>query len=184
MREGDLFVDIGANVGTYTVLASSIVGEKVCCFEPVPSTYDRLITNIRLNNFYDKVKALNLALGHAAGEVCFTSDQNCMDHVIPNGEISKETIIVNISTLDEILSDCPFLIKIDVEGYETSVLEGSIETLENNKLCAVIMELNGSGDRYGKQESKILSMMTNYGFSTYSYSPFERKLINLQGKNP
>ena len=45
------------------------------------------------------------------------------------------------------------------------------------------MELNGAGERYGFTESKILDMMFDYGFKTYSYSPFERKIINLDGKN-
>jgi len=45
------------------------------------------------------------------------------------------------------------------------------------------MELNGSGDRYGYDESKILDMMFDYDFKTYSYNPMDRTLINLEGKN-
>lgn len=183
LREGDLFVDIGANVGSYTILASSAIGARGYCFEPVPSTYDRLMTNIRLNDLEEQVISLNVALGNSKGEIQFSSDQNCMNHVIADDEITKSKIIVNVSTLDEELKDAPFLMKIDVEGYETPSLEGAENTLKNKELCAVIMELNGSGSRYGYDESKILSMMSHYGFKTYSYKPFERELINLEGKN-
>lgn len=183
LREGDLFVDIGANVGSYTILASSAVGARGYCFEPVPSTYERLMANIRLNDLGEHVISLNVALGNSRGEIFFSSDQNCMNHVIANNEIDKSKIIVNVSTLDEELKDVPFLMKIDVEGYETPALEGAKNTLKNEELCAVIMELNGSGNRYGFDESNILEMMTNYGFKTYSYKPFERAFINLEGKN-
>ena len=45
------------------------------------------------------------------------------------------------------------------------------------------MELNGSGDRYGYDESKILGMMFDYGFKAYSYNPLERELVELPDKN-
>ena len=183
LRKDDLFVDIGANVGSYTILASSAIGAKGYCFEPVPSTYSRLMTNIRLNNLGERVTSLNLALGNTKGEIHFSSDQNCMNHVIADNEIATNKITVRVSTLDEEIKDTPFLIKIDVEGYETPALEGAKNTLSNEGLCAVIMELNGAGDRYGYDESKILDMMADFGFKTYSYSPFERKLTSLEGKN-
>lgn len=183
LRKDDLFVDIGANVGSYTILACSAIGAKGYCFEPVPSTYNRLMTNIRLNNLGERVTSLNLALGNTKGKIHFSSDQNCMNHVIADNEVATNKITVDVSTLDEEIRNTPFLIKIDVEGYETPALEGAKNTLINEGLCAVIMELNGAGDRYGYDESKILGMMAEFGFKIYSYSPFERKLTSLEGKN-
>jgi hypothetical protein len=74
-------------------------------------------------------------------------------------------------------------VKIDVEGYEMPVLEGAKKTLQKPTLSAVIMELNGSGNRYGYDESRILERMFEYGFKACSYSPFDRTLINREGKN-
>lgn len=183
LRKKDLFVDIGANIGSYTILACSAIGARGYCFEPVPSTYHRLMTNIKLNNLEEMVISSNIALGNEKGEIYFSSDQNCMNHAITDDEQVEDKIVVNVSTLDEELKKDPFLIKIDVEGYETLVLKGAVNTLKNKELCAVIIELNGSGSRYGFDESKILKMMLDYGFKTYSYNPFERNLINLEGKN-
>lgn len=183
LRENDLFVDIGANVGSYTILACSAIGAKGFCFEPVPSTFSRLMTNLRLNNICERVVSLNIAVGNEKSEIIFSSNQNCMNHVCADNEEIENTITVPISTLDEELTGSPFLIKIDVEGYETPALEGAVNVLRNEELCGVIMELNGAGERYGWNESKILSMMLDYGFKTYSYNPFERTLLSLEGKN-
>jgi len=109
---------------------------------------------------------------------------DAVNHVLAHGEQSDSAINVKVTALDEVLSGkSPVLIKIDVEGYENSVLEGAIETLKKKTLYAVIMELNGQGSRYGFDESRILQMMFDSGFQTYSYNPFDRILINLQGKN-
>jgi FkbM family methyltransferase len=183
LRKDDLFVDIGANIGSYTVLASAVIGSRTICFEPVPSTYERLMANIRINNIERKVLPLNIALGNSKGETHFSSDKNCKNHVIADKEKVKNKITVNLSTLDDELKDCPFLIKIDIEGYEKPALEGAKNTLANDKLCCLIMELNGSGDMYGYDESKILGMMFDYGFKAYTYNPLKRELVELSNKN-
>jgi hypothetical protein len=55
----DFFVDVGANVGSYTVLACAVRGAKGYCFEPVPTTYRRLLDNLRLNDLTSRVVSLN-----------------------------------------------------------------------------------------------------------------------------
>ena len=71
----------------------------------------------------------------------------------------------------------------DVEGFETAVLQGAAKTLKNSTLQAVIMELNGSGRRYGYDESDILNLMLDHGFKCYAYNPMNRTLMELEGKN-
>lgn len=184
LGEEDLFVDIGANVGTYTVLASGAVGARTISIEPVPSTYASLIDNIRLNDILNKVQALNIALGREIGELSFTTGLGTVNHVVSEKEVCVDAIRVPVDMLNNVLADqSPTLMKIDVEGYETLVLEGGHRVLANESLLGVIMELNGSGERYGYSEDALHELMLGYGFNTYSYSPFERKLIPLQGKN-
>lgn len=183
LRQEDLFVDIGANVGSYTILACSAIGARGFCVEPVLTTYSRLMTNIRLNDIGDKVTSQNIALGKQKGTVLFSTDQNCMNHVIENDEKHENSISVNISTLDDELEGNPFLMKVDVEGYEMPVLEGASITLKNKLLCAIILEMNESGNKYGYKEHTILQLLCDYGFSPYCYDPFERNLLKIDGKN-
>ena len=184
LRAEDHFVDIGANVGSYTILACSAIGARGLAFEPVPSTYMRLVENMRLNQLDEKVKCINKGVGAQQGTIDFTSDSDTTNHALASGEQCDNKVTVEVTQLDTALDgENPSLIKIDVEGYETPVLEGAQETLRKQTLNAVIMELNGSGGRYGFDESKILDLMLGNGFRTYSYDPFNRKLINLDGKN-
>jgi hypothetical protein len=68
------------------------------------------------------------------------------------------------------------LVKIDVEGYETEVLKGMAKTLEAPGLKAIIIELNGSGARYGYDELKIHQLLIESGFKPCLYDPFEHLL--------
>jgi FkbM family methyltransferase len=183
-RDTDLFIDVGANVGSYTILACRAAGAAGFAFEPIPGTFARLQENIRLNHLEDKVACLNVGIGSSPGTIKFTGGLDTMNHALAHSESDSGAVEVQIITLDGILKDRePSLIKIDVEGYETPVLEGAPETLKKESLHSVIMELNGSGARYGYQESKIVDMMYDYRFAAYTYKPFTRSLQRLEGKS-
>lgn len=184
LREGDLFVDVGANVGSYSILACSAIGAHGIALEPVPSTFNMLSDNMRINHVENKVECINEGVGAARGKLKFTSENDTMNHVLADGESCGDAIIVKVCTLDEKLNGRqPGLIKIDVEGFEARVLEGAKSILEDETLHSVIMELNGSGERYGFDEHEILKKMKQFGFDTYTYNPFSRVLESLKGKN-
>lgn len=185
LRNEDLFVDIGANIGAYTILACSVIGARGIAFEPVPDTYERLVENIRLNQLDETVRCINKGVSSQQETIAFTGDIGTKNHALAPGERYNDKITVTVTPLDTALQGSfPSLIKIDVEGYEFRVLEGAQEVLSSPSLHVVIIELNRSGDRYDFDESKILDLMFQYGFKTYSYNPFDRTLTNLEGKNP
>ena len=184
LNSEDLFIDVGANAGSYTILACAVRGAKGYCFEPVPSTYLRLMDNIKLNDLSSRVKAYNIGLSDRESELFFTAGQDTRNHVIADGESTVDAIKVKVLPLDILLAgELPTIIKIDVEGLETLVVNGMLHTLENPSLHSVIMELNGSGKRYGFDEEHLIEKMQGFGFQTYSYDPFCRTLTPLGGKN-
>jgi FkbM family methyltransferase len=183
LNENDYFVDVGSNSGSYSILAGSVAQSKVISIEPVRDSFERLLRNIELNGLDHKSKALNVGLGAKSGFLSMTSKFDTTNQIVIEDK-QTDTILVQIRTLDEICKfENPTLIKIDVEGWETEVLKGGIETLQNPKLLAIIIELNESGNRYGFSDLKILEMLKNFGFYPYKYDPLTRTLTLLEGKD-
>lgn len=177
LRKEDLFIDIGANIGSYTLLSASEVGAETVSFEPIPQTFSSLKANITLNNIDNITKAFNIGLGSQKGILKFTTSLDTVNHVATERE--SGTIDVQIEKFDDIINlTKPTLIKIDVEGFETEVLKGMENALKSHNLKGIIIELNGSGKRYGYNEDDIHYKLLLNNFKPYFYSPFERKLSN------
>lgn len=180
LRPEDFFVDIGANIGSYTVLASAHVGAKTLAVEPVPSTQYHLKENISINKIHALVTVLPFALGSKKNKTNFAISKDMMNnHVATSND--DQFIEVQIETLDEILAieQIPILIKIDVEGFESEVLKGAMKTLKNPGLKAIIIELMGLGERYGFDENNIHKLLLELDFKPAKYDPFHRQIDTL-----
>ncbi|GAA4854137.1 FkbM family methyltransferase [Luteimonas vadosa] len=185
LRPGDLFVDIGANLGSYTILASAVVGADTICVEPVPDTYAALIENVRVNGAEERVTCIQAAVGAREGTSWFSTGLGPGNHMIQGAEGGAGGLEVETMTLDRLLEGVhPALIKIDVEGFETEVIEGGAETLSRPSLHSVIMELNGSGNAYGFDEDRVLQTMRAHGFSLCTYDPLQRRVDALPILDP
>jgi len=150
------FVDIGANMGIYTVLfAKRFSFERIYAFEPDPRNFSQLHANIFLNNLYDKVAIYNLALSSEDSEKTFYLSRNKKDidneklntgtsSLLFNKDrhISHAVITVQTIKLDDLLQikNQSIVIKIDVEGHEYNVLKGMQNLLSNNN-CVLSLEL-------------------------------------------
>jgi FkbM family methyltransferase len=184
LRPEDTFVDVGANVGAYTILAAKNVGADVVSFEPIPSTFQRLQRNVDANHAGAKVDLKCYGVGDHASALRFTTSMDSVNHVLAENERADtaKTVEVPVRTLDELLQGRqPTLLKIDVEGYEWPALSGARSVLGSPSLKAIIIELNGSGQRYGYDEDKIHELLTSFGFTPYSYKPFTRELKQEAG---
>lgn len=182
LRKDDLFLDIGANIGSFTVLASAEVGAFTYCFEPLPETFLQLERNITLNNISSKVAKFNIGLASQKGELVFTNEKDSsMNHVAMNANENSSSVKIEVDLLDNILNEkTPYLMKIDVEGFELEVLKGAINTLKSETLKAIIIELNGSGLNYGYKDEDIDILLKSSGFDSYSYNPFDRTLTKAK----
>jgi FkbM family methyltransferase len=183
LRPGDLFVDVGANIGSYSVLAAGVAGARVVAFEPIVRTYESFLDNINLNRLTDLVSVTNAGVGSKAGSLEFLKGLGPMNRVVTSGDTGVESVTVPVVRLDDALSEPPTVLKIDVEGWEAEVLAGASETLTSPNLLAVIVELNGSGDRYGFSESGVRTRLEASGFTRSMYSPKDRTIRALTGKS-
>jgi FkbM family methyltransferase len=178
LRETDLFIDIGANVGSYTILASGVKRAETLSFEPSQETFQKLQRNVQINKLDDLVIAHNIGLGSETGILKFTKSLDTVNHIVKGADHQNGFEDIEVKRLDDLLPEFqkPTLIKIDVEGFETEVLMGAEATLINQNLKAIIIELNGSGGRYGFDENKIHKKFMSVGFTPYIYDPLIRKL--------
>lgn len=167
LRPGDLFLDVGANVGSFSVLASGVVGARSVALEPVPSTFRSLQRNIAINGLRERVSPICVAAAAEAGVVRFSTDRDTVNQVV-DASYAGGAVDVPTRPLDEVgdLTSLA-LCKVDVEGFEREVLEGARRTLRIPALRAVLLE----GD-----SPDISDMMRQAGFTRASYEPKGRRL--------
>lgn len=177
LRPGDLFVDVGANIGSYSILAAA-VGAEVLSFEPLPQTFAALVDNVRLNQLERLVDARNEGLGSSAGVLTFTADLDTANHVVPEHAVYPGvTRRVSVSALDTALGGrAPVAIKFDVEGYEAEVLRGASSALANPSLSALVIELNGCGRQFGSSDEDVHRHLLDLRFRPCIYDPFKRQV--------
>lgn len=178
LRAGDWFVDVGANIGAYTLLASGVAGACTIACEPSPSTFTSLRQTLRINNLEDKATALNCAVGARTGHLFLTEGLGTENHLV--AEAGNGAIQVPVKTLDELLADQrPALLKIDVEGFEADVLEGAQGLLAANLIPALIIERAGNAERFGRTEDRLHYDLQKRGLLPYAYDPYSRSLRRL-----
>lgn len=166
LRAGDLFCDIGANIGSFTILAAKVAGADVIAFEPDDNTVAMLARNIAANEVRARVEVHRSALGDREQDLWFTSGMDTINHVADAD--TPGAVRVHGTTLDAVLADrVPLLIKIDVEGHEPAVIAGAIATLSSPQLQAVEVET---------VTQDIADMLAAHGFGQRHYDPFTRRL--------
>lgn len=174
LRPDDLFLDIGSNLGSFSLLASGICKSKSIAYEPCYETYKRLLYVINFNNLHSLISVKNVALGSpsmvsASNTISFSIDRGSTNSIVDQN-YTGSSVSVPLRTLDEDLNESiPSLIKIDVEGFELDVIQGSRKLLASENLLAIILE--GSN-------TDVIKTLKSYGFYQYYYDPFGRQLLN------
>lgn len=170
VKRGDTVMDIGANIGYYTVLASKLVGKsgKVYAFEPDRENYILLLKNLALNGCKNVVP-VKTALGEKKGRVRFYEDPaNPGESSLAKSRNTNHSI-VSVTTLDSFAAENkikrPQVIKMDVEGGEVSVLIGGKNTLKKTKHLVLYSECNpASLLRFARNTDDFITTLITIGF--------------------
>ena len=195
LQPGDTFIDIGAHIGYFSMLAAAAVGDtgEVIAFEPSPGNYRHLVEHIALNGFTN-VLPLHLALGdHEGVAPLHLNADNDGGHALFDvglfdinlkSRAHPEVYPAFLSRLDHVLRGRPMrsvkAVKLDVEGSEVYALRGAVETLARCGVPYVIAEVNRGGlEHMGTSEGDMRSLMTQLGYETWAVQDAEPELVRL-----
>jgi len=137
-RSGGVFVDIGANVGGYTIRLARL--GRVYAFEPHPLLFAKLKYNLNLNHIQHSVVAKKVCVSNKAGYTKLAISRHMGKHsIVLNVQDKLAEIIVESTTLDDELINESHIeaIKIDAEGAEPLILEGANKTLQKTRIVVV-----------------------------------------------
>jgi len=172
LRRGMTFVDCGANIGYFSILANDLVGPKgsVVSIEANPVTYELLQRNLKRNGHG---QAVHLALTSKSGEVelFMPREGDVYSSLRTGGLVSSEGMLVFRipgRKLDDVFSDfgiCADVVKIDIEGGELDVLRSSKGILEDQR-PTIIMEYGiNTWPVFGATASDLLKLLSCYGYT-------------------
>lgn len=159
LRPGDLFIDVGANIGSYTIWAAEL-GAQVIALEPAKDAFALLTENVALNGY--PVKLIEAAAGSACGITRFTKGQDSVNRLDPEGSV--ETMM---ATIDSIIEDRTVAgMKVDVEGFEIEVLRGCERALSEHRIGLIQLEWNAtSTEAVGADRRPVADLLTRHGYS-------------------
>jgi FkbM family methyltransferase len=174
IRPGMTIVDVGANIGYYSLVFADLTGPsgQVIGFEPDPDLYDVAVENVRQNGKADIVSLHNCALGAQPGELHllrghFNSGDNRLRRADPG---SARAVAVRVMRLDDALAARKVdLIKIDVQGWECDVFDGMGQTLAGNlETLKIYFEFWPHGIRQaGRDPLEAVAILRRLGYAIY-----------------
>lgn len=147
---GGVVIDVGANVGAYSLLFGQWVGPggTVVAFEPEPRVFRGLTSHIRLNRLDSIVRPVEAAVGEREGTVGLVVSGTAGEaRLAGDADRDAQTVETIVTTLDQYCARerlRPDVIKIDVEGWELSVLRGARALLEREPRAALFVEMHPS----------------------------------------
>ncbi len=177
LRPGDTFVDVGANIGYFSLLASRLVGSEghVVAIEASPVFHQSLLRNVRLNGRHN-VRAINTAVSGKREllEFVLASDRNLgANSIVPYDGPAASTFEVEARPLTEVLTATEIaaarVIKIDVEGAEGSVVRGMAPLLGRLRSdVEITVEVTPERmAKLGDSAEELLGTMRDHGFHVY-----------------
>ncbi len=174
IKKGMVVVDIGANIGYYTLLAARLVGEegKVFAFEPEPYNYRLLCKNIEVNGYRNVIPKRKAVFSKTVKTELFLDKRNLGGHSLSEANVDNGTsITIEATSLDDYFKNTDHkidVIKIDVQGSEMKVFEGMANTINQNDHVKIITEFWPRGlQNSGSSPTGFLNKLIDFGFTLY-----------------
>lgn len=179
-KDAKLICDIGANVGYYSVTWARLLGEggQIHSFEPVPTTFSRLVRNVELNGLEKRVFTNNCGLGDEAGTLTmyvprFSGSGAASLKNLHEDEGAVE-VQVPVDTLDAYFSSNKLgafdLAKIDVEGAELMVVNGGSNAIRQHKPLLFLELLRKWSKPFGYHPNDLIGLLRGWGYGCYAFS--------------
>jgi FkbM family methyltransferase len=191
LKRGDNFVDVGANIGMISLLASYLVGENgtVRSFEPNPACADRIEALVRLNDLHN-LTLIRKAIADAPGRLelkvpSHTGMGTLVEIPTDLADAYRDSYFVEVVRGDEVLAgDTPIqMMKVDVEGFECKVLAGCAETIRRWQPCIITEVVAEYLRRAGSTPEAMFSLMRGLGYEGFEmlvHRRFARNVLALE----
>ncbi len=183
LAAGQTFLDIGANIGYYTLLAARQVGPKgkVIAFEPDPDNFGLLKKNVQENG-YTYVRLVQKAVSdRAIRSRLFLSESNKGDHRIFDSKDGRPSIPISSIRLDAFLKRMDrkvHFIKMDIQGAESKALAGMTSLIRKNERLILVTEFCPAGlKRAGASAQKYFLALKRLGFRVFEVSEAQKKVF-------
>jgi len=161
LRPGDLFVDVGANIGSYAIWAADL-GAEVIALEPAEDTFALLLENVALNDYL--IRTFQAAAGATCGSVRFTSGRDTVNRMDPEGSV--ETTMLTIDSVIE--SRTVAGMKVDVEGFEFDVLRGCERALSEHRISLIQLEWNRTSREAARADRRpVADLLARHGYCLF-----------------
>ena len=171
LKPGDVLYDVGASIGLYSIPASERVGQAglVVAFEPEMQSYEYLMNNMKLNDVQN-VLPMSVALGDTASQAVLSGRFGGFNLLgSGGGPQQKAEVMPGDSLVREKHLPLPVVVKIDVEGYEYSVIQGLGETLKAGLCRRLFVEVHPALLPPEVTSEKVLKLIRELGFTRIQF---------------
>jgi FkbM family methyltransferase len=175
VRSGQVVVDLGANIGYFTLLLAKLVGPRghVVAFEPDPTTFRLLERNVRENGYTNVVLHRQAVADRCGSALLYLNPDNPGDHRLVDGA-DRESVEVDVISIDEALPELRTRIswvKMDIQGAELAALRGMRTLLGTNREMGIVMEFcpRALAD-FGEQPEEVFELLEGSGFTPHVLS--------------
>jgi len=179
---GDTVLDIGANIGYYTLIFAKLVGEhgKVFAFEPDPTNFALLKKNVEMNGYSNVILVPKAVSNENKKAKLFLCEQNQGMHRVYNSVFCNESIDIEFLKLDDYFQDEKIsFIKIDIEGAEYNAIQGMLNLLHRNREVKILTEFSPAASlENGIDSTDYVKILVDLGFNIYSVGE-NIELVNI-----